>query len=220
MDKTSIIMVAYDQDEVHRTITATALANIQKYTDRENYELILVDNKPIGDFNRRHHLIDIDKHIKLDNDIGISASRNLGVKESNSITKYLCFIDNDVFVWEGWLNKLINQIETKNLDYIWPHQGYTTREFVKDSYQNDSAGNDDAGCVLIKRESFNRVGGWDEKYGSVHHELAFRRRLSGFGLKGFCTNQVIITHLSGITTFFSKDFDKKYAEEGKLISEN
>jgi hypothetical protein len=219
-NKTSIIMTAHDADGVYRYITSAAISNIQKYTDREDYELVLVDDLTGGageELNERYHNINLDKHIKITKDIGISACRNLGAKESDPLTKYLCFIDNDMFVWEGWLSKLRSYLEAGKWDAIYPHQGATTREFVKESYEKEGRGNDDAGLILITREAFERTGGWDEKFKSVYHDLAFRKRMGRTGVSAWCTNQVIVTHLGGVTTFFSSKFDKNYSEEGNAL---
>ena len=101
--KTSIIMVAYDGDRTQRYITSASLGNIQMYTDREDYEMILVDNEPnrAGALNEKYQLFYLDHHIKEDKNIGVSASRNLGAKIADPNSEYFCFIDNDVFVWEG-----------------------------------------------------------------------------------------------------------------------
>lgn len=219
--KTSIIMVAFDKDYIHRHITSTALGNIQMFTDREDYEMILVDNEPTrgGDLNRKYQLFYLDHHIVIDKDIGVSASRNIGAKTADPKSEYLCFIDNDVFVWEGWLPKLRAYLESGEWDAIWPHQCMTTREFVKNSYDPNSndQGNDDAGLILITRDAFEKTGGWDERFFSVYHDLAFRRRMSAAEIRVRATNRVIVTHLNGATTFDLEDFDKRIKKEGDAL---
>jgi GT2 family glycosyltransferase len=213
-------MTAYDKDGAMRLVTSAVLGNIQKYTDRNDYELIFIDDKTassVEDLNERYHNISIDKRINVTEDIGISACRNLGAKKSDPMTKYFCFIDNDVFVWEGWLPKLRSYLESGKWDAIYPHQGSTTREFVKESYKKEGRGNDDAGLILITREAFELTEGWDENFESVYHDLAFRKRMAAAGLSAWCTNQVLITHLGGATTFNSLKFNEKYQREGDIL---
>lgn len=210
-------MVSYDRTPVHRNITSAALGNINMYTDKEDYELILIENEPLGDLNRKYQLFTLDHHIIKDKDIGISASRNLGAKIADKESEYFCFIDNDVFVWEGWLQKLRSYIESGEWDAMWPHQCSTTREFVKRSYKEEERGNDDAGLILITREAFEKTGGWDKRFFSVYHEAAFRKKMSEAEIRVGCTNQVIITHLNGATTFYLEDFDKKIKKEGDFL---
>lgn len=215
--KTAIIMVSYDRTPIFRNITSTALGNIQMFTDREDYEMILVENEPLGALNRKYQLFFLDHHIVLDEDIGVSASRNMGAKAASSDIGYYCFIDNDVFVWEGWLPKLRFYLESGNWDAVCPHQCQTTREFVKRSYEEEEPGNDDAGLLLMTKEAFERTGGWDERFFSVYHDAGFRKRMGAVGIRKYCTNQVIISHLNGATTFNLKDFRKKLKKEGDAL---
>ena len=210
-------MVSYDRTPVHRNITSAALGNINMYTDKEDYELILIENEPLGALNQKYQLFTLDHYIIKDKDIGISASRNLGAKLADKKSEYFCFIDNDVFVWEGWLPKLRSYIENGKYDSMWPHQCSTTREFVKESYKKEAPGNNDAGLILISRKAFEKTGGWDERFFSVYHEAAFRKRMSDANVTTGCTNQVIITHLNGVTTFNLEDFDEKISREGDFL---
>ncbi len=220
MDKTSIIMASYDTTKTHRYVTSAALGNIQKFTDRDQYELIFVDANPSTKelMNYKYHKIDIDKYIDLEVDPGISACRNIGAKEANPEYKYICFIDNDIFVNEGWLDTLIKVMNKHNVRYIRPNQGQTSRELIKQSYLEEGPGQDDAGLILMTREAFNESGGWDERFGSVYHDLGFRRRLGQHNIQGISTNQTVMTHISGITTFDSPKFDDWYSKEGEEIN--
>jgi len=55
------------------------------------------------------------KFIHTDEDIGTAAQRNLAFKNSNQNAKYVCFIDDDVFVTPQWLTIIISYME-KNPD--------------------------------------------------------------------------------------------------------
>lgn len=221
-NKTSIIVVAYDTIRLQRWVTSACLGNIARYTDRDDYELIFVDQSPkgksAGALNERHHCIDIDKHIKVDGNIGASAAANLGAKSATG--KYICFLHNDVFVWEGWLSTLRSFIEKDICEIVIPHQGASTREHVKQFYKNkmeDSRGNDDAGLVMMTRETFNKTGGWDERIKSIYPELAFRRRWVG---RSYCTSKVLITHIccGTLWAWSNEEEQAAYAEEAPIIN--
>mgnify|MGYP001558132177 CR=1 FL=1 len=203
-NKTSIIMAACDENFFMRQITSTSLGNISKYTDREDYEMILVDNNNQGrgqsTLNDRNNIILIDKYIEVEGDIGVSASLNLGFKNSDTTTKYLCFIHNDVFVWEGWLTKLRLLLEG-GYDWVRPSQGRITREQVKAALEgkNQETLWEDAGLTLVTRELFEKIGGYDERFKSTYHEAAFRKKMSKVNNQGLSTDQVIITHIGGVT---------------------
>ncbi|MBI3309679.1 MAG: glycosyltransferase [Candidatus Melainabacteria bacterium] len=203
INKTAIIMVACDEGKILRSITETSLGNIEKYTKKEEYELILVDNNSQNwndSIVSRYNIYDINTYIPLHEDIGVSASRNLGAEKSDKDSKYFCFIDNDVFVWEGWLTKLRSYLE-KGWDFVMPAQGPISREYVERAMSGiEEKLWDDAGLVLIKREAFEKMGGYDKEFKSIFHELAFRNKMGRFSLQGGYTNQVIITHICGATT--------------------
>ena len=221
---TSIIVSTYDCHELLRRITSSCLHNVEKYTDKEDYELILVDNvtEEMGHLlalENRYNRYEINKHIINKKDVGYSASNNQGAKIAKG--EYLCFLQNDVFVWEGWLPKLRSFIERGKCDIVWPHQSQTTREFVKESYElpDDIArGNDDAGLTFMTRKGFDKSGGWDERYHGILCEKAFRDKYSAVGLTAWCTSKVLITHISAAVAVVVPDrAEKQYAEESKVM---
>ena len=223
-EKTSIIMTALNQNALQVNITSAALGNISKYTNREDYELILVDQgNPPPDLNHRHNNIDIDKHIKIKGNIGMSAAMNRGYKESNPNYPYICFMHNDVFVWEGWLSTLREFIEKDPKSIIMPTQGPYSREDIKRFCSEENpVGNDDAGMVIMSKETFKKTGGWDERFKSVYQDGAFRLR---FPKSHWCTGKVLITHIGSINMYTSEQdgqeapiWQKLRGGEGKYIN--
>ena len=214
---TSIIMVACDIHPLLRRITSAALHNIEKYTDKEDYELILVDNE-IDDrsLDTRYHRWDLDHYIFNEKDMGYSASNNQGAKIA--VGKYLCFIHNDVFVWEGWLRGLRNLVENGISDIAWPHQGPTPREYVKKSYNEDLQANDDAGIIFMRKSDFEKVGGYDERFRGALNDKAFRDKCSSYGLSFRSTSRTIITHIGAAMHLADPDrFFKQVDEETKIL---
>lgn len=184
-------MVAYDTVRLQRWITSACLGNIARYTDREDYELIFVDQGNGGELNTRFNYIDIDKHIKVPENIGCSAAMNMGAKQATG--DYICFIHNDVLVWEGWLDTLRGFIEKGTSSIIMPHQGASSRKDVKRFYKEECpSGNDDAGLILMTKEAFQKTGGWDERFKTIYMSAAFRMR---FPEQYYCTAKCLITHI-------------------------
>ena len=72
-------MAACDENFFMRQITSTSLGNISKYTDREDYEMILVDNNNQGrgqsTLNDRNNIILIDKYI--DTQVGLTYNKHI-----------------------------------------------------------------------------------------------------------------------------------------------
>ena len=218
MNKTSIIVPAYDTIRLQRNITSACLGNIARYTNRNEYELIFIDQEPIGKLNEKFHFIDIDKFIKLEKHIGSSASMNLGAEKSSPDTEYLCFLHNDVFVWEGWLETLRGFLDREEAKIIMPHQGAYDREAIKQFYEKENPrGNDDAGLVMMSKDTFKKIGGWDERFPSIYMDSAFRNR---FPYKFWCTGKCIITHITSGTLYAwsEEDEQKAYDNEGELFN--
>lgn len=220
MDKTTIVVPAFDQNILQRRITSACLGNITRYTNRDEYELILVDQGKLLDLNNRFHKIDIDKWIKLKENLGSSGAMNRGAKEADPNTKYICFLHTDVFVSEGWLEILRSVLKDGGYKIVMPHQGADDREFVKKSRDSDTPmirGDDDAGLVMMYKESFAKTGGWDERFKGVFMEKAFRMR---FQDPVYVTAKCIITHLCGITFYgFDKaGQDSFYKEEAAVMN--
>jgi len=222
INKTSIIMCAYDvENRYQRWITSTAIDNIQRYTNRDEYELILVDNEPRWELDTKLHHLEIDKHIRLKKDIGYSRSMNYGFKKSNPDYNMCCFIHNDVFVWEGWLPKLIECLDKYETDIIIPNQGVILRQDVLDSYEDKGRQLDnDAGVMLMTKETFKKTGGWPRELKSIFHDGGFRKKIAIAGLRLVPTrNEVLITHPGTTTCWLSDDnFYKNRQREGIIFN--
>ena len=198
LEKTSIIVVACDFQSTQRRVTKACLGCIAKFTDREDYELIFVDQNPCMEIESRYHKIDIDKHLIV-GDIGGAQAFNLGAKESNPEYKYICFLHNDFLVNDNWLPAMLEPIKNSYFTQTTPHQGVTTRDDVKQFQSNKSVnGNDDAGMMCMTKETFAKTGGWDERFPNLHQDLAFRKRFIG---STKVVTWPIMTHISAITMF-------------------
>lgn len=230
-NKTSIIVCAYDTLRIQRQMTSACLGNIEKYTNRDEYELILIDQRPnpqkaLGrtsepseaGLDTRHHRFTLDKHIMLNQHIGMSAAMNRGYKESNPDYPYICFMHNDVFVWEGWLPTMRNYLEKGTHQIIMPHQGPTTREEVLESYKEEHImGNDDAGLTIMSKKTFEKTGGWDERFKAIYMESAFRIRHPE---KYYCTKKCLITHIGCGTVYAdAKREEQDYKNEANLYND-
>ncbi len=213
--KTSIVMTAYNNEHLlQANISSAALGNISKYTDRDDYELIFVDQKALEqnrtpDLNSKHHCITIDNHLRIDH-IGMSAAMNYGYKQSSPECPYVCFMHNDVFIWEGWLPIMRKFLEDDPKAIVMPAQGSYSRDNVKTMQSEESPkGNDDAGMVMMTKETFKKTGGWDERFKGVYQDAAFRLR---FPVSLTCTGKIIITHICSINMYTREQM----GEEGNI----
>ena len=228
MNKTSIIIVALDKTERDRQMTGSCIGTIEMNTNREDYELILVDQMafetigavanpgvlkytPIknGDGDHRYLPVVLDKYIEVPENIGLSAAYNLGAK--NATGKYLVFMHNDIFLPDNWLPNMIKALEENKAKIITPHQGPTTREEVKRWSQMthkelmNEQGHYDAGLLLMKTEFFKSTPGFDEAFKIIFPGMVFVRYICNCDL--YCTPEVNMIH------FGARDQDPKLIME-------
>ena len=200
---TSVIMTAYIQNHIQQNMTTLAVANVTKYTDPEDYELILMsDNekdqvRDYGDGSTSPYKID--QYVRTE-DMGYTKSMNEGAKIANG--EYLMFIQNDVFVHEGWLKGLRWYLEN-GYDLVYPEQPPRTREFVLKSYEmtmeeGAHLGGRDEGLWAMTREAYDKMGGFDEDL-SLLHARSLYKRIDKANLKVAQTCKVIISHIRGAT---------------------
>jgi len=223
MDRTTIVMCAFDEEHWQRSITCKALECIRKFTDTEEYELILVDTGPSLDQNIPYYRWDIikpDKWLKP-GDIGFSAAMNLGVKESSPDTKYVVSMHNDVFVQEGWLPKLRKFLEEGRCEVIYPDQIARTRENMKKIYAGKQPqGYDESGLQMMSKENYIKCGGWDEDFKSVYQDAAFISKKNNANLRMYCTTDTIITHLGSVTyAKYGENKNIHKSNEAKILRE-
>lgn len=51
------------------------------------------------------------RFVHLDEDIGAAAQRNIALKHADKLSKYVCFIDDDIVVTPDWLINIVSQME-------------------------------------------------------------------------------------------------------------
>src|SRR6266436_3974656 len=99
----SVILNAYDTNMAQRHSTMACLAAIRKFTDMP-YEIILVDNAKFAEVRDEYSVLNIDQKIEIPLTT-VYDSYNIGTKYTKS--SIFMFIQNDVFVHERTLNKLL-----------------------------------------------------------------------------------------------------------------
>lgn len=211
--KVSIIYCLFDFTRTLRHCTMASIANIRRFTNDEDYELILVDNMtevdgvkfyaPIRD---DYSVLNLDKaKIRVNKkDAGYYKSLNQGAKMAEG--KYLVFIQPDVFVHEGWLDGLCYYLDNDIADVVFPDQFPQTREYINKSYEMSyeeaqNFGGRDAGCLIITREGFDKTGGWDDRLFNEFGEAAFYNRINKAGLRWTPTCKSLVTHITAGTRY-------------------
>src|SRR3990167_10847442 len=125
---TSVIMTCRIRNKTEAHMTMTAIDMITKFTNPDEYELIVVDPEPFENIRDDYKTLKIDKHLHPSPDPDYASCMNLGAKEAKG--KYLIFLQNDVFVPDNWLPNLRQYIESGKFDVVFATQFPKTREYV------------------------------------------------------------------------------------------
>ena len=166
-------------------------------------------------------------HRELEHDRGNSADMNQGARLSGG--EYLCFIENDVILHPDWLPNMIYYLENNLADVVIPIQYHTSWENVQkwksQSHEEGmNKGIEEAGMLMMRKDDFERIGGWDERIKKFLMWDVFQRKLGKAGLRTITTYKTFITHIGGVSYWWDEENDKKNSdkimqEEIKIRSE-
>lgn len=200
--RVSIIVSTFNNKKPQDHISMLCIDHIRKFTP-EPYELIVIDPAP------KLAIRDDYKTLRLENDSdttwvrpiedpGYTRGMNIGAEIAKG--EVLVFIQNDVFVREGWLEDMLWYIDNLDYECVFPDQVPRDRAYVLKmaSLKHDDPeamkGGRDAGCMMITKAAFERAGKWNENLGLLA-EKDFYQRLSEAAVRWTDTSKVFITHI-------------------------
>lgn len=198
--KTSIVILTFNQ----LTHTINCIDSIRKYTDKETYEIIVVDNNSTdGTVEWLKKQEDI-KVILNNENLGFPKGCNQGMAISQGDN--ILFLNNDVIVTPNWLSNLNICLYSSNYigavgavtNYASNYQSIpanykTTEEMIAFSEKNNVSNENQweeklkliGFCLLIKKEVIEKVGFLDERFSPGNFEdddYSFRIRKAGYKL--------------------------------------
>jgi len=213
--KTSIIILTFNGLELNKKCIDSILQNTEG-----DFEIIVVDNDS-QDGTVKYLKSLSDKQIRVifnKENTGFARGNNQGAKRA--IGDILVFLNNDTEVTRGWLLPLQNTLASKEISIAGPkllypdgkiqHAGvaFTDKGMPRHIYRRFDSNFPPANrkkeyqavtgaCLAIKKEIFDRVGGFDEKYinGLEDVDLCFKVRKSGFRVM-YCPKSVVVHHES------------------------
>lgn len=175
-------------------------------------EIILIDN---GSNDKTGVWAEKQKdvvYIKNEYNLGCLLGRNQGFKWSTG--DYLLFIDNDQYIPPDYVEMATavgKDIVGAELWDVIPPDCFTKRNSIGVPSYNSYVG---SGGMFLKREVFEKVGGYDERYYPAWYEdcdFCFRARAIGYSL-GVILNPNV-QHLGGETIKKQKSFDADDAKK-------
>ena len=217
--KCDIIIAVWNEPEA----TRNCLERVIKYTDLP-YRLIIIDN---GSGNETAQYLDSLKDrikdlllVRNKENLGYVQAINQGLKLSNA--DYVCLLNNDTLVTDGWLNEMIAIAEDNpSLGIINPSSNtlgqYTAKEKTLDEYAQSlqvykgnwgELGQCIGFCMLIKREIIDKIGLFDEIYEvGYFEETDYCLRAQKAGYRFARAKAAYVYHKERLT--FGKRLDKE-----------
>ncbi|MGA7723576.1 MAG: glycosyltransferase [Ignavibacteriaceae bacterium] len=229
--RVSIIIPVYN----NLNLTSDCLESIRLFT-RIRHEIILIDNgssEDIESLKLRHPDLKI---IRNNVNKGFPIAVNQGIRHANG--ENILIANNDIIVSEGWLERLVEVINSKpeigivgpisnsvsglQLDTDANYKSQT--EYINYSRTIKTKNKGKVFefprivflCALIKKEVIAKIGGLDERFSPGNLEdddFCLRAQLAGY--KAFIVKDVFIHHYG--SSSFKKQGEEAYLE---LISKN
>ena len=221
--KTSIIILTYNNLDK----TKDCIESIHKYTDKDSYEIIVVDNNSTDDTKLFLEEQDDIKVIFNESNVGFPMGCNIGIANAEE-TYDILLLNNDTIVTKNWLSNLkkclysdekigaVGAVSNNGANL----QGvdFTYNDF--DEMQNLASKNNISDvkkweekvcligyCLLIKREVMDQLNGLDEGYTPGYIEdNDLSLNIIKLGYRLMLCHDSFIHHYLG--TSFRKDEDK------------
>jgi GT2 family glycosyltransferase len=204
---TSIIMPVYMVSYTLFHYTGNAIGSIREHTKKGDYELIVVDDgSPIKPPSEKSYYAD--KVIVNKENQGVTKSWNKGIRMS--FGEYVVLVNNDVQVFNGWLENMKGVIDRGEADLVMAHPMYSlTEPFARATEASEVLSGirkfdpivRDFSCVMFKKTLIDELGLFDEDFISYCSDIEFFDRMDKAGKKYIVCDKVAVHHVSDATGF-------------------
>ncbi|WED26883.1 glycosyltransferase [Vibrio sp. DW001] len=164
----SIIMPSLDPDVIKITSTLESI-----FINHGDFELILVlQSTPAEKIKTIQNLFSEEKKLRIviNDEVGISAARNKGIKVS--LGSWILLLDDDVYIKADTIKKLVGNLDKNVLMYYGNAKVYDTEEYYVKHFVRDKdldIWNYNRVCsiaLIINKNVFETFGYFDERLGS------------------------------------------------------
>src|SRR3989338_5704415 len=204
--KVIIIIINYNTEQE----TIRCLRSIKKLKYK-NFEIILIDNNSdnfnkIKDFTKKNCELRI-KNYELNKNTGFTGGVNFGIKKAlknKTNVDYIWLLNNDALVDKNTLTELVKTAKEKNLEADGGTFNWIQGSFPKGAIKNPKwiTGT----SMLIKKNIFEIIGLFDEKFFLYYEDVDFCFRLKKNGFKLSVSEKAFVSHKkSSSTNMLGKD---------------
>ncbi|MFA7088032.1 MAG: glycosyltransferase family 2 protein [Patescibacteria group bacterium] len=210
----SFIIINYQTPD----ITVDCLRSILKFCPQDNCEIIVIDNAS-GDESVAIIKKEFGEKIKLianRENLGFAKANNQGAKMATG--RYLFFLNSDTLLTDNPLEKLKIRFQENKIGIVAPQvltadglpqkSAYGSYPKIKDLILSklknkiDDNGNPkkdwvSGAALVIKKNVFDLIGGWDEKFFLYFEDVDICRRTKMAGYSIIVDSESSIIHLSG-----------------------
>ncbi len=216
----SIIIPVFNKME----LTQNCLVHLAKVTNGNSYEVIIVDNASTDGTHEFLSSLGGDiRIIRNDENLGFAKACNQGAKAA--IGKYLVFLNNDTIPQVGWLSPLVEEVElhvdvavvgskllfpdktVQHAGVVFSRKPFMPYHLFSGAAENLPAANVrkefqavTAACMLVKRESFKAVGGFDEEFINGFEDVDFCLKIRESGERVVYQPKSMLYHLAHQTS--------------------
>lgn len=216
MTKISIIILTKDKVDYLKR----CLESLEQFNNMTNAEVIVVSNnsseKETFKYFEELKLKSNYKIIEHNIPFNYSALNNYGVRFSKG--DYLLFLNNDMeFIQPNTINILVEVMSNTKVGVVganllypdntiqhvgvnihkqgaWQPYRYGSLEELPHLLKNREVSAVIGACLLIRRNHFEEIGGFDENLKVVMNDIDLCMKMKKYGLKTICTNELIIHH--------------------------
>ncbi|MCL4490725.1 MAG: glycosyltransferase [Nitrospirae bacterium] len=216
--KVSIIILNWNKLEY----TKQCVTSIEHNTRYQNYEIVLFDNGST-ETGTKEYLSSL-KHKVITNPVNLGFARgNNRAAAAAAEGELLLFLNNDTIVHANWLEEMVGVMQRdpdcgiagskllypdgtlQHIGVMFDHKGNRCHPFKKRPANIPEAaatGECEAvtgACLLIRKDIFERVGGFDEQYLHGSEDIDLCLKVRKLGLKVMYCSGSVLTHFEQVS---------------------
>lgn len=237
MKKVSVVILNYRVAD----LTLECILSVQKST-YENIEIIVVDNNSEDGIGKRLEKFPEVTFIQSEDNLGYSGGNNLGIKKALANgADYILILNSDAKVEKDAISKLVDLADSNAGDILGPKILFPDKETIwyaggvfdknnvlgkhrgvdeKDNGQYDRTEETDyvtGAALFVKREVFDKIGLFDEKYFLYYEDSDFCFRARNEGFKIMYTPQAVVYHENAQSTGLGSHLQDYYITRNRML---